>query len=154
VTATVRAVPRTKSLQPGESPGFLLWHATMRWQRLMSATLAPYGLTHVQFVLLASTWWLADHGGPPRQRDVADHAGTDPMMTSQVVRALEAKGLLTRATDAEDARALRLEPTKRGRALAVEAIAAVEAADREYFEAVPPDTRPAVLAALRGLADR
>src|SRR3954451_10281852 len=126
----------------------------MRWQRLMTATLAPYGLTHVQFVLLASTWWLTDHGGPPRQRDVADHAGTDPMVTSPGVRALEGRGLRTRAPDPDDARARRLEPTKRGRTLALEAIQAVDSADRAYFEGIPADTKPAVLAALRSLADR
>ena len=57
---------------PWDSPGFLLWHATLRWQRTMAEALEPLGLTHVQFVLLASTWWLCEHDGPPRQRDLAD----------------------------------------------------------------------------------
>ena len=29
------------ALHPGESPGFLLWHATLRWQRDTAAALAP-----------------------------------------------------------------------------------------------------------------
>ena len=45
-------------LDPQNSPGFLLWHVTLRWQRDIAAALAPLDLTHVQFVLLASTWWL------------------------------------------------------------------------------------------------
>jgi hypothetical protein len=51
---------------------------TLRWQRLMTATLQPPGLTHVQFVLLATVWWLArarqadgEHAGQPSQREVA-----------------------------------------------------------------------------------
>jgi hypothetical protein len=46
-------------LQPGASPGFLLWRVGLAWQRLMTATLKPLDLTHVQFVLLASSWWFA-----------------------------------------------------------------------------------------------
>ena len=46
---------------PDYSPGFWLWHATLRWQREIAAVLAPLGLTHVQFVLLSCAWWLNDH---------------------------------------------------------------------------------------------
>ena len=46
------------ALNPEDSPGFLLWHVTLRWQRDIAAALAPLDLTHVQFVLLATTWWL------------------------------------------------------------------------------------------------
>lgn len=137
-----------------ESPGFLLWHATLRWQRIMAETLAPLGVTHVQFVLLASTWWLCGHGGPPRQRDLADHAGTDPMMTSQVCRTLVSKGLLVRAADPADRRAWRLRPTDAGADLARRAVQAVEAADTAFFAAIGPDEAPVVRAALRGLAGR
>ena len=130
------------------SPGFLLWRATLRWQRLMVETLKPFELTHVQFVLLASTWWLCDNGGPPRQRDLAEHAGTDPMMTSQVVRALAEAGLVSRAPDPQDARAMLVATTRAGRALAPKAVAAVEAADREFFALVPSRAQPGLRTAL------
>ena len=38
---------------PGASPGLMLWRVTNAWQRTVRAALAPFGLTHVQFVLLA-----------------------------------------------------------------------------------------------------
>jgi MarR family transcriptional regulator, organic hydroperoxide resistance regulator len=136
---------------PGESPGFLLWRVTLRWQRLMVAALRPLDLTHVQFVLLASTWWLTEVAGErPTQRRLADHAGTDPMMASQVLRALELKGLLIREPDPVDGRARRLAVTRAGAALARKAITVVEAADAEFFAAAPD--RVAVLDALRALS--
>ena len=137
-----------------DSPGFLLWHATLRWQRAMVEALAPFDLTHAQFVLLASTWWLAEHDGPPRQRDLADHAGTDPMMTSQVARTLERKGLLVRDVDPDDRRAWRLRPTRAGAALARRAVVAVEAADTAYFAQLEAPGRDAFVTGLRELGGR
>lgn len=133
------------ALEPDESPGFLLWHVTLRWQRDMAAALAPLGLTHVQFVLLASAWWLNSRDQHPNQLTVARHAGTDVKMTSQVLRTLEAKGLIRREVDAADTRARRIQVTDRGAGLAVRAIAAVEAADAAFFQPTPD------LAALVGL---
>ena len=101
-----------------EKPGFLLWHATLRWQRMVGVALKPTGLTHVQFVLLASAWFLEDRTGPPSQRELAEHAGTDAMMTSQVLRSLEASGLVERHPDPSDARIKRLTVTAEGRAAA------------------------------------
>ena len=70
-----------------DSPGFLLWQVTNRWQAAIRAALKPLGLTHVQFVLLASLAWL-DADGAVTQRALANHAAVDPMMCSQVLRAL------------------------------------------------------------------
>ncbi|MEV7419376.1 MarR family winged helix-turn-helix transcriptional regulator [Streptomyces sp. NPDC089919] len=137
-------------LTPGESPGFLLWHATLRWQREVTAALAPLGLTHVQFVLLACTWWLNSEGGHPNQQAVARQAGTDVKMTSQVLRTLEAKGLLARETDPSDTRAKRLRVTEEGAALAPRAIAAVEAVDAAFFASAPRAETVGVLRALVG----
>ncbi len=125
------------TLQPAESPGFLLWRATLRWQRMIAAALAPFELTHVQFVLLACTWWANEGGERPNQAGIAARAGTDVKMTSQVLRALEARGLLERRPDADDARARVIVATRKGKALAPKAIAAVEAADADFFAAVP-----------------
>jgi len=137
---------------PEESPGFLLWLATLRWQRAMVGALAPLGLTHVQFVLLASTWWLGRDGSPPSQRELADQAGTDPMMTSQVIRALEAKGLVRRTPDPTDARIRRLTVTTEGARLAQTAIEIVETADAAFF--APIADRPTLIATLQRLGGR
>jgi DNA-binding MarR family transcriptional regulator len=73
-------------------------------------------------------------------------------MTSEVLRKLEAKGLIVRAVDAADTRAKRLWVTERGADLAERAVAAVEAADAEFFRATPhPD---ALLGMLHPLARR
>jgi DNA-binding MarR family transcriptional regulator len=114
-----RAVP----LNPKDSPGFLLWHVRLRWQRDIAAALAPLGLTHVQFALLATTWWLNSPGEDPNQLTLARQAGTDVKMTSQVLRTLEAKCLIRRQTDPADTRAKRLRVTSRGADLAQQAIA-------------------------------
>jgi len=133
---------------PSQSPGFLLWHATMRWQRSMAAALAPLDLTHVQFVLLACAWWLGQQGEPPRQSQVAAQAGTDPKMTSDVVARLEAKGLLRREPDPADARAKFVLVTPAGADLAARAIEVVEAADAAFFEGVEATALLGTLAAL------
>jgi hypothetical protein len=48
--------------------------------------------------------------------------GDRPMMTSQVLRVLESRGLVTRTADLDDSRALRLAVTNRGARLAQEAV--------------------------------
>ncbi len=139
-------------LDPDDSPGFLLWHVTLRWQRDITAVLAPLDLTHVQFVLLATTWWLNSQGEQPNQLSVARQAGTDVKMTSQVLRKLEAKSLIQREVDTADTRARRLRVTGQGAQLARQAIAAVEATDTAFFQAIPDPA--ALLTMLRPLAGR
>ena len=43
----------TRFASADESPGFLLWQVTNRWQAAVRRALAPFDVTHVQFVLLA-----------------------------------------------------------------------------------------------------
>ncbi|WP_030343180.1 MarR family winged helix-turn-helix transcriptional regulator [Streptomyces sp. NRRL S-1022] len=135
-------------LSPGDSPGFLLWHATLRWQRDIATALAPLDLTHVQFVLLACTWWLNTQGEHPNQLALARQAGTDVKMTSQVLRILERKGLIEREVDPADTRAKRLRVTDTGADLAPRAIAAVEHVDARFFQPVPLDDAVALLGRL------
>jgi DNA-binding MarR family transcriptional regulator len=118
-----------------ESPGLLLWQVTNRWQAAQRAVLKPYGLTHVQFVLLAALTWLGADG-PVTQKALAGHAATDPMMTSQVLRALETQGLVERRPHPQDGRARALAVTAEGRELANRAVTAVEACDAEFFAAL------------------
>uniref|UniRef100_UPI0039088F81 MarR family winged helix-turn-helix transcriptional regulator n=1 Tax=Mesorhizobium huakuii TaxID=28104 RepID=UPI0039088F81 len=127
---------KTRFSGPSESPGLLLWRTTMRWQRVMTAALAPLDLTHVQFVLLASAMWLGRDGEPPNQVQLAAQAGTEVKMTSDVVARLEAKGLIVREADPRDSRAKVIRVTPAGAAAAQRAIVAVETADAAFFEPV------------------
>jgi DNA-binding MarR family transcriptional regulator len=125
------------TLHPNDSPGFLLWHATLRWQRAVTKALRSLDLTHVQFVLLACTWWLNEQGEHPTQVRLAAQAGTDIKMTSQVIRNLEKKDLVERDVDPADTRARRVRVTRRGARLAPRAIAVVERVDAEFFSEIP-----------------
>ena len=138
---------------PASISGFLLWHVTHAWQRAVAAALGPLGLTHVQFVLLACVWWLEQQGCTPNQLQLAGQAGTDVKMTSQVVRKLEAKGLIERTVDPADTRARRLRATRPGARLARRAIVAVEDVDARFF-ARDTDAATAVLQRLVAAHDR
>lgn len=138
---------------PGDHPGFLLWRVTLSWQREVVAALGPLGLTHVQFVLLACTYWLNQQGRTPNQATVAEQAGTDVKMTSQVLRTLEAKGLLVREPDPDDSRAKALRVTAAGADLTPRAMAAVERADAAFFEPVATGDALALLGKLARVDD-
>lgn len=120
---------------PNASTGLMLWQVTNSWQREIRAALSPFDLTHVQFVLLAVLATVSD-GSLVTQRDLAERAASDPMMTSQVLRVLEAKKLVERLPHPTDRRARTLKATSAGITLVNRANAAVEAADRAYFSAL------------------
>ncbi|MFC2473614.1 MAG: MarR family transcriptional regulator, partial [Actinomyces sp.] len=80
---------KTRFQGPEASPGFLMWRAALAWQRDIAAALEPVELTHSQFVLLACTQWLEEHGDGASQVMVATQAGMDVKTASQVLRRLE-----------------------------------------------------------------
>ncbi len=150
MTPTFRRL-RTRFRTPRESPGFLLWLVTNSWQRQLRAALDPIDLTHVQFVLLASLAWLSRNGETVTQVRLAQQARTDVMMTSQVVRALERKGLLLRGAHPADNRARGLQVTPKGLRLVNKALRLVERADTRFFGAAGKDLAKLVTL-LRALA--
>lgn len=142
----------TRFHDDADSTGLLLWQVTNSWQAAQRAALKPLGLTHVQFVLLAALTWLGDEA-EVSQQNLADHARTDPMMTSQVLRALEGQELVSRTPDPADRRAKLLSVTATGRELVNRAIVLVEACDAGFFAALGPG-RANFTAQLRHLARR
>ena len=128
---------KTRFQGPEASPGFLMWRAALAWQRDIAAALEPVELTHSQFVLLACTQWLEEHGDGASQVMVATQAGMDVKTTSQVLRRLERAGLVSRQPDPKDARARIVTMTAAGRDVGARATCLVEDADEAYFAAVP-----------------
>jgi MarR family transcriptional regulator, organic hydroperoxide resistance regulator len=119
---------------PYQAPGFLLWRTYNQWHRSQSAALAKLGLTHVQFVLLASACWLEKQGELVTQILLANHASTDPMMTSQVVRTLEKRNYITRIVNKHDQREIVVSVTQAGKKLLKNALIEVENVDETFFQ--------------------
>lgn len=116
-----------------DASGFLLWQVHNLWQREIKRKLKLHNLTHTQFVILASTYWLVLQGEQVNQKRIANHAHADVMMTSSVLRKLEEKGLVTRKGHKIDTRAKVISVTDKGQEVLTKAIKVVEDFDRQFF---------------------
>lgn len=118
-----------------ESPGFLLWRVSTLWRRAIETVLKPLGLTHPQFVVLATTGWLTRKGEKASQAEIGREAALDPNTTSQILRGLQAKGLIERLqTSNERSKYPVLTPA--GTKSLAKAMPAVESADAVFFASV------------------
>ena len=124
------ARPATANREPGPTPGFLVWRLSMKWRAAVDRAVEPLGLTHAQYSLLASLRGLQQSGRRPSQRELADYTGLDAIYVSKLARALETGGLVERATDPADTRAVRLSLSSRGIAVVDRAVPVV----RELLE--------------------
>jgi MarR family transcriptional regulator, organic hydroperoxide resistance regulator len=107
------------------TPGFLVWRLSTMWRVSVDRALAPIGLTHAQYALLGSLYGLDHAGHRPTQRELADHTGLEPLYVSKLARTLDAAGVIDRAGDPDDTRAVRLSLTDHGRALTEQAVGIV-----------------------------
>ncbi|MBE8476426.1 MarR family winged helix-turn-helix transcriptional regulator [Streptomyces justiciae] len=107
------------------TPGFLVWRLSMKWRTAVDRAMAPLGLTHAQYSLVASLYDMQRAGERPSQRRLADQTGLEPLYVSKLARALESAGLIERARDPRDPRAVQLTLTDQGRETTRQAIKVV-----------------------------
>src|SRR5215813_7133713 len=105
--------------------GALVWRLSMKWRAAVDREVMPLGLTHAQYVLLASLYSLSQTGTRPSQRELAGFTGLEPVYVSRLARALQDGGLIDRTVAAVDPRAVELTLTQHGVDVVVQAIAAV-----------------------------
>lgn len=129
----------TRYASAEQSPGLHLWRVSNRWQREVRAALAPFGLTHTQFTVLAVTGYLGSLGEAVHQAKVAETIGLDEMTTSQVVRTLAQKGLITREKSTSDSRRMHLTLSERATQDLTSWVAAVEQVDVRFFGVLGQD---------------
>jgi DNA-binding MarR family transcriptional regulator len=106
----------------GATPGFLVWRLSMKWRVAVDRAVAPLGLTHAQYSLVASLYGMQRSGLRPSQRRLADHTGLEALYVSKLARALESAGLVERTRDPRDPRAVQLALTEQGREVTLRAI--------------------------------
>lgn len=116
-----------------DSPGFLLWKLTTRWQALLDGVFAGFGITQTQYAILASLRWFEHAQEPPTQARLVAHTHIDKMTLSKAIRKLEEMQLVARSPSATDTRAVQVGFTEAGRQLIHAAILAVERTDDAFF---------------------
>lgn len=98
----------------------------MKWRVAVDRAVGPLGLTHAQYVVMASLYGMSLSGLRPSQRGLADRTGMEALYVSKLARALEANGLLDRTRDPDDPRAMRLSLTEQGLDVTGRAITVVQ----------------------------
>ncbi len=88
---------KTTWINMNDVSGFLLYSSYFAWKRKIENALLPHDLTHVQFMLLMTLGFLKKEGADVSQNELAKFLSLDVTMTSQVLRALEKKGLIKRS---------------------------------------------------------
>ncbi|UQA34105.1 MarR family transcriptional regulator [Streptomyces sp. HNA39] len=119
---------------PGPTPGFLVWLLANKWRVAVDRAVAPLGLTHAQYSLVASLHGMQGAGERPSQRQLADHTGLEALYVSKLARALESAGLVDRTRDPRDPRAVRLALTEQGEAVTRQAIEVVQQLVQQLLE--------------------
>ncbi|WP_432589400.1 MarR family transcriptional regulator [Streptomyces sp. HD1123-B1] len=119
---------------PGPTPGFLVWRLANKWRVAVDRAVAPLGLTHAQYSLVASLYGMQRTGERPSQRRLADHTGLEALYVSKLARALESSGLIERTRDPRDPRAVQLALTEQGRTVTRQAIGVVHELLQQLLE--------------------
>ncbi|MEG3627916.1 MarR family winged helix-turn-helix transcriptional regulator [Streptomyces poriticola] len=124
----------TRPVRGGPTPGFLVWRLSMKWRVAVDRAVAPLGLTHAQYSLVASLYGMQHTGEQPSQRRLADHTGLEPLYVSKLARSLEAAGLVERTRDPRDPRAMKLALTEQGTEVTLRAIEVVHGLLEQLLE--------------------
>ncbi len=117
-----------------ESTGFLLWQVTKVWERAIKSALKKYGITHPQFVVLASMLWFHLHEVPINQITLSTHTKIDPMTLSVILRTLERDRYVKRMGDKSDMRAKQITLTSQSMKIITGAIQTIERVDKLFFQ--------------------
>jgi DNA-binding MarR family transcriptional regulator len=112
-------------VETGRTIGHLVWLLSTKWRTAVDSAVAPFGLTHAKYVVLATVRDVAARGAEPSQRELADFAGLDPVYVSKLAGGLERDGLIERRADPRDTRIARLALTPRGVSVIDDAVAVV-----------------------------
>ena len=124
---------RIESLK--EDTGFLMLQVSNLWKGSHSKALKKnWGLTHMQYIVLASIYWLKLHDTRPvTQAMLAGHICTDPANIAYLFRELGAKGYISRVTHPTNARMKIIDLTPKGEDLMRQAVSSVVEDDQRFF---------------------
>ena len=135
-----------------ESPMFAVSRAARRFEALAARALADDNLGFLEGLVLAALFFEAPKMVKPSQ--LADTFGTTRGNVSHCISSLEAKGLLQRKIDPEDARAYQLTLKTQGKKCALRVIAAFDKLQKEFENEIGKSALAEMLKSIRKLETR
>jgi DNA-binding MarR family transcriptional regulator len=135
-----------------ESPMFAVNRAARRFESLAGEVLKDDGLSFLEGLTLAAVFFESPKTIKPSQ--LAEAFGTTRGNVSHCVSSLEAKGLLQRKIDPDDARAYQLALKQQGKRCAMRVIAALDRLQREFEAEIGKGALGEMLKTLRRLEGR
>lgn len=135
-----------------ESPMFAVSRAARRFEALAARALAADDLSFLEGLTLAALFFEAPR--PVKPSHLAETFGTTRGNVSHCISSLEAKGLLQRKIDPEDARAYQLALKPQGRRAAVRVIAAFDLLQKQFENEIGKAALGEMLKSLRKLEER
>ncbi len=138
---------------PENAVGFVLWRVLHRFVREADRVLEPLSLTHLQFTTLTLVAWTNRSGDPVEQAMLARSGDIHPMQVSQMLKALESKGMIARAQSTSKRSAKSVEITPAGLAAVRAALPVMIQLQQQLFG---DEGKPGggLLAALRRVENR
>jgi DNA-binding MarR family transcriptional regulator len=134
-----------------QSPMFCVSLAARRFDALTTRLLEADGLNFVEALILSTLFFESPAAVKPSQ--LAEAFGTTRGNVSHCISSLEAKGLVQRKIDPEDARAYHLALKPPGRRTAVRVIGALDKVQREFENEVGKEKLQAALLVIGLLGD-
>lgn len=135
-----------------ESPMFAVSRAARRFESLAARALADDDLSFLEGLTLAALFFEAPRPVKPSQ--LAETFATTRGNVSHCISSLEAKGLLQRKIDPEDARVFLLALKPQGKRTALRVIAAFDKLQKEFESEIGKAALEEMLKALRKLEAR
>lgn len=120
-----------------DNPGFLLWKVTGIWQQKQKRELEEkHNISHSQYVILASIFWLRLHEEEVTQVILSHYTKIEPMTVSVILKGLQKTGYIFRQPHPIDTRAKVVYLTEEGKEFITDVITSIEAIDRNFFKAL------------------
>jgi len=133
-----------------ESPMFCISLAARRFDALTIRLLEADDLNFLEALILATLFFEAPSAVRPSQ--LAETFGSTRGNVSHCISSLEAKGLVQRKIDPQDARAYHLTLKSQGKKTAVRVIGALDKVQREFENKVGKQALQSSLSVIRSLA--
>ena len=138
-----------RAFDPAQEPGPLMRRAEQRHAEIYAAAMGPGGPTRQQLAALIELQRAPD----ATLTQLAAATALDRSSLAEMLGRMAKGGLVRRARSPQDARALSVALTGRGRDLLAAALPRARAVQARLLEALAPEERGPFLAALRRIAD-